>query len=63
MHPLTSSSTASHIWRRVRTKMGWTEGQMYSGQEISSMLKDAGFRDIQIHPAFGYFSIVTGHKP
>lgn len=22
MHPLTSSSTASHIWRRVRTKMG-----------------------------------------
>lgn len=43
--------------------MGWTEGQMYSGQEISSMLKDAGFCDIQVHPAFGYFSIVTGHKP
>ncbi len=43
--------------------MGWTEGKSYSGAELSGMLKEAGFHDIQVHPAFGYFSIVTGIKP
>ena len=43
--------------------MGWTEGKQYSGVELSSMLADAGFYDIQIRPTFGYYSIVTGLKP
>jgi hypothetical protein len=43
--------------------MGWTEGKQYSGLELSSMLADVGFSDIQIHPTFGYYSIVTGVKP
>ena len=42
---------------------GWTEGKQYSGLELSTMLKEIGFEDIQIHKAFGYYSIVTGRKP
>ncbi|GJL71322.1 MAG: methyltransferase [Nitrosomonas sp.] len=43
--------------------MGWTEGEAYSGPELSEMLKKAGFVDIQVLPAFGYYSLVTGIKP
>lgn len=43
--------------------LGWTEGKQYSGLELSAMLKEIGFKDIQIHKAFGYYSIVTGRKP
>lgn len=43
--------------------MGWTEGKQYSGLELSEMLRNAGFDDIQVHPSFGYYSIVTGVKP
>ncbi|MDV6343804.1 methyltransferase [Nitrosomonas sp. Is37] len=43
--------------------LGWTEGKQYSGQELSTMLKEIGFEEIQIHKAFGYYSIVTGRKP
>ena len=43
--------------------MGWTEGESYSGLELSGMLKEAGFHDIEVHPTFGYYSIVTGLKP
>lgn len=43
--------------------MGWTEGASYSGPELSKMLRDAGFDDIQAYPAFGHYSIVTGIKP
>ncbi len=43
--------------------MGWTEGEQYSGQELKEMLKNAGFVNIQVLPAFGYYSIVTGVKP
>jgi hypothetical protein len=38
-------------------------GQQYSGNELSSMLKEAGFRQIEVKPTFGYWSIVTGLKP
>jgi hypothetical protein len=41
----------------------WTEGEQYSGREISSMLREAGFRSIAVKPTFGYWSIVTGVKP
>lgn len=42
--------------------MGWTEGESYSGLELSDMLKETGFRDIEVRPTFGYYSIVTGRK-
>lgn len=41
----------------------WTEGQQYSGAELSAMLTEAGFRDIEVKPTFGYWSIVSGRKP
>jgi hypothetical protein len=41
----------------------WTEGQQYSGVELSAMLTEAGFTDIEVKPTFGYWSIVTGRKP
>ena len=43
--------------------MGWTEGKSYSSTELSAMLRDAGFCDIEVRPAFGYYSVVTGLKP
>lgn len=43
--------------------IGWTEGKQYSGQELTAMLDEIGFKEIQIHKAFGYYSIVTGVKP
>lgn len=43
--------------------MGWTEGRQYTGRELTEMLDEIGFQDIQIHKAFGYHSIVTGVKP
>jgi len=42
--------------------MAWTEGESYSGLELSAMLKAAGFQDTQICPAFGYYGVVTGVK-
>ena len=39
------------------------DGGQYSGRELSDMLSDAGFRQIETKPTFGYNSIVTGVKP
>jgi len=41
----------------------WTEGEQYSGGEVSSMLREAGFTKVEVKPTFGYWSIVTGVKP
>ena len=41
----------------------WTEGEQYSGGEISSILREAGFKKIEVKPTFGYWSVVTGLKP
>ena len=41
----------------------WTEGQQYSTLEISTMLSEVGFNNIEIKPTFGYWSIVTACKP
>jgi hypothetical protein len=41
----------------------WSEGQQYSGAELTTMLTDAGFRDLEVKPTFGYDSVVTGRKP
>jgi len=37
-------------------------GQQYSGDELSMMLKQAGFINIEVKPASSYWSIVTGLK-
>jgi precorrin-6B methylase 2 len=38
-------------------------GQQYSGREITQMLQEAGFTNIEAKSTFGYWSIVTGMKP
>jgi hypothetical protein len=43
--------------------LGWTTGTQYSGAELVEMLTDAGFRDIEEKPTFGYYSIVAARKP
>ncbi|MBI3967023.1 MAG: methyltransferase [Chloroflexi bacterium] len=40
-----------------------TEGQQYSGRELSAMLAEAGFSEIEVKPTTAYWSIVTGRKP
>jgi hypothetical protein len=40
-----------------------TEGEQYSGRELSTMLAEAGFQDIQVIPTPGFYSIVTGRTP
>jgi hypothetical protein len=39
----------------------FTEGQKL-GKELSVMLTEGGFTDIEVKPTFGYWSIVTGRK-
>jgi O-methyltransferase domain len=41
----------------------WTEGEEYSGRELSTMLAEAGFIDINVQPTCSPWSIVTGCKP
>lgn len=41
----------------------WTEGQQFSGTELSALLATAGFIDIEVMPTAGYWGIVTGRKP
>jgi predicted O-methyltransferase YrrM len=41
----------------------WTEGQQFSGGELSLMLEQAGFTGVEVVPTFGYWHIVTGCKP
>jgi len=43
--------------------LGWTTGRQYSEREPSGMIKEAGFKTVQVKPAFGFYSIVTGVKP
>jgi len=44
------------------TMLLWTEGRQYSGRELSEMMSDAGFREIEVKRSFGLWSIVTGIK-
>jgi SAM-dependent methyltransferase len=48
---------------RTISMLLYTEGQQLSGCELAAMLTEAGFTDIEVRPAFGYWSIVTGRKP
>ena len=42
--------------------LAWTEGKQYSGKEIKNILKKSGFKNIQIVPTTGYWSVVVGSK-
>lgn len=39
------------------------DGQQFSGAELASMLGEAGFRDVEITPTFGYYNTVCAIKP
>jgi cyclopropane fatty-acyl-phospholipid synthase-like methyltransferase len=41
----------------------WTDGQQFSGSELSVMLEQAGFTETSVIPTFGYWHIVVGRKP
>lgn len=44
--------------------LGWSvDGKQYSGREFAEMLTDAGFEDVRVTPAFGYYSLVVATKP
>jgi SAM-dependent methyltransferase len=46
------------------TMLVWSvDGEQYSGRELTGMLADAGFRQVETRPAFGHHSIVTAIKP
>jgi acetylserotonin N-methyltransferase len=40
-----------------------TKGRQYSAAELRRLLEGAGFADIEVDAAYGYFSLVTGVKP
>ncbi|WP_013334605.1 methyltransferase [Gloeothece verrucosa] len=41
----------------------WTEGQQYSGHELTTLLKKVGFENVEVKPTCGYWSIITACKP
>jgi len=43
--------------------LAWSEGQQYSGLELTELLTDAGFREIRISPTHGLYSLVEARKP
>lgn len=42
--------------------MLWTQGQQYSFSEMESILQEAGFKEIQVKPSLGNWSVVIGKK-
>lgn len=47
----------------VQMLLFYTGGRQYSGCELTAMLAESGFVEIEVKPTFGYWSIVTGRKP
>jgi hypothetical protein len=43
--------------------LGMDRGGTVFREEISEMLREAGFGNIQVRPTFGYWGIVTAQKP
>ena len=41
----------------------WAEGQQFSGLELTKILSEAGFININVTPSCDYWSIVSGEKP
>jgi len=44
------------------TMLLWTEGRQYSGKELTEMMSEAGFKNVEVKRSFGLWSIVTGVK-
>ena len=42
--------------------LAWCGGQQFSGSELTSLLRESGFDDVQVVPTFGYWSVVMGTK-
>ncbi len=40
-----------------------TSGKQFTQREIQELLEHCGWRDIKIHPTFGYYSLISGVKP
>jgi acetylserotonin N-methyltransferase len=40
-----------------------TKGRQYSAAELAGLLQGAGFSDVAVDPAYGYFSLVTAVRP
>ena len=40
-----------------------TRGKQLSFVELDQLLTQAGFRDVEVKPTYGYYSLVIGHKP
>ncbi len=47
----------------VQMLLFYTGGRQYSGCELTAMLAESGFVEIEVKSTFGYWSIVTGRKP
>src|SRR5262249_1197243 len=47
----------------INMLLQYEAARQYSRRELSAMLEQAGFSDIEVKPTFGYYSIVIGHKP
>ena len=65
IHELLYNNDKSGPFAAAATSIGmllWTQGRQYSGPELTQMLADQGFSNIQCLPTFGYWSIVTGVK-
>ncbi|WP_433017812.1 methyltransferase [Kribbella sp. CA-294648] len=43
--------------------LSWNSGEQYSTSEISKVLAEAGFADLQLKATFGYCSMIIGTKP
>ncbi|MEM7171198.1 MAG: methyltransferase [Pseudomonadota bacterium] len=41
----------------------WTEGRQRTAKEYKDLLSDCGFANVEVAPAFGYWSIVSAQKP
>jgi acetylserotonin N-methyltransferase len=41
----------------------WTKGQQFSGLELTEILSETGFININVIPSCDYWSIVSGEKP
>ena len=37
--------------------------QQFTKNELFNLLSAAGFKDLNVIPGFGYFSLITGKKP
>jgi O-methyltransferase domain len=47
----------------INMLLWYDAGRQYSGRELSAILTEAGFSEIEVMPTFGYYSIVVGRKP